>query len=369
MDKIKVKAVVEEVEAKGTQQVEQVLLDEYNEKKAIEAQEVTADNDAKLEISGGAEETQVTEDLKDADVLSYINKRYDREISSIDELVDQRKENEELPEDVASYFEYKKETGRGLRDYMKLQEEVEDIPDATLISNYWKEQKPHLDDEDIKFEFNNKFGYNQDEDQEAFIRERQIAKKEELAKARSHYKELQSKFRTPVESTAGELRGDDLEGFNAYKNNRSEREKQLKTQEERSKYFTTKTTELFNDKFEGFNFDINDTTFTYKPAETEKILEKQSDLGNFMNQHLTEEGFIQDARKYHRALSAAMNPDAFAKYFYEQGQADAVTNAAKSAKNIDMKLRNAPESKVTGGMKISSVPTSHGNGLKIRSKK
>ena len=250
MDKIKLKVVTDEVENKGTQQVEKELLDEYNEKKEAEAQEAHEENTNKLDLSGGAEKEVTSEGLEDTDVLSYINKRYNREIASIDELMDQRQANEDLPEDVASYFQYKKETGRGLEDYMKLQENVEDIPDATLISNYWKEQRPHLDDEDFKFEYNNKFGYNQDEDQESFIRERQIAKKEELAKARNHYKELQSKFRRPAESAAGELSEEDLEGFKAYKNNKSEREKQIQTQQDRSKYFTEKTTELFDDNFD-----------------------------------------------------------------------------------------------------------------------
>ena len=52
-------------------------------------------------------------ELNEDEVLSYIGKRYGKEINSIDELVSKREDSEPLPEDVAAYLKYKKETGRG----------------------------------------------------------------------------------------------------------------------------------------------------------------------------------------------------------------------------------------------------------------
>jgi len=355
MDKIQVKIVDDTIEDKGVQQIEQELVDKHN-KEVAEANE---------ELK---EENPETEGINDVDVLSYIKNRYDRDIKSIDELFDARQQNEELPEDVASFFQFKKETGRGMEDFLKAQQDVEDISDTDLISNYWSDTQPHLDGEDIKFEFNNKFGFNPDEDDESFVRERKIARKAELAKAKKHFKELQDKYKTPLfESNTGEFTSEDHKEFLAYK----EAQNQARTQqEERSRYFTEKTNDVFNDEFEGFNFTINDNTFSYKPGDANKMRESQSDLQNFMKQHLTDEGYIADARKYHRALAAAMNPDAFARYFYEQGQSDQVTESAKRSKNINMgdDLRRSPQGKISSGFKVASVPTSHGNGLRIRSK-
>ena len=62
-------------------------------------------------------------ELNEDEVLSYIGKRYGKEINSIDELVSQREESEPLPEDVAAYLKYKKETGRGFEDFAKLQKD------------------------------------------------------------------------------------------------------------------------------------------------------------------------------------------------------------------------------------------------------
>jgi len=55
---------------------------------------------------------------------------------------------------------------------------------------------------------------------------------------------------------------------------------------------------------------------------------------------LDENGIIKDATSYHKALFAATNADAMAKYFYEQGRADATDGIVKETKNIDMSVRD-----------------------------
>jgi hypothetical protein len=35
-------------------------------------------------------------------------------------LADQRRDNEELPEDVSTFLKYKKETGRSIQDFIQL---------------------------------------------------------------------------------------------------------------------------------------------------------------------------------------------------------------------------------------------------------
>ena len=76
---------------------------------------------------------------------------------------------------------------------------------------------------------------------------------------------------------------------------------------------------------------------------------------------------MKDAQGYHRAMSIAMNPERFAKFFYEQGKAEAIDNVSKKSKNIDM-VRKAPQSMNKNGLKIRAVgDTSSGKGLKIKS--
>jgi len=87
------------VAEKGVAQVEQELLQkheqEFNNEVAPSVNEVAP------------ERNNVEDDLDEQKVLSYIGKRYNKQINSFDELVSERKESEELPEDVASFLKYK----------------------------------------------------------------------------------------------------------------------------------------------------------------------------------------------------------------------------------------------------------------------
>lgn len=65
-----------------------------------------------------------------------------------------------------------------------------------------------------------------------------------------------------------------------------------------------------------------------------------------MGHFIAEDGSLNDAVGYNKALFAAQNADKLAKHFYEQGRADAVREAAMKSKNIDMDAR-ADNSAVT----------------------
>ena len=83
---------------------------------------------------------------------------------------------------------------------------------------------------------------------------------------------------------------------------------------------------------------------------------------------MDDKGLIKDAKGYHKALSIAMNPEKYAKFFYEQGMADAVDNVSKKSKNINMDVRQASQSVSKDGLKIRAIgDTSSGRGLKIKS--
>ena len=85
---------------------------------------------------------------------------------------------------------------------------------------------------------------------------------------------------------------------------------------------------------------------------------------------MDESGSIKDAAGYHKALAVAMNPQKFAQFFFEQGQANATGDVLKSTKNINMSsARTASEVSTKGGTTIKAVPSSHGRGLKIKSRK
>ena len=128
-----------------------------------------------------------------------------------------------------------------------------------------------------------------------------------------------------------------------------------------------KLTVMFGADFKGFDFVLDDKTVTFSPGDAQTIKKNQETPMNFINKYLDDKGLISDAAGYHRALSIAMNPDKFAKFFYEQGKSEATEDVIRKTKNINMSERRAPEVTNKGGFQVKSVNPDSGRGLKIRS--
>ena len=65
---------------------------------------------------------------------------------------------------------------------------------------------------------------------------------------------------------------------------------------------------------------------------------------------------MEDAKGYHKALYTAMNSDAIANHFYEQGKADALKESVAKSKNIDMDPRQQHGNIVeSGGVKVRAL--------------
>jgi hypothetical protein len=347
----------------------------------LEGLETHSDPDGvvKIDLSQdqpAAEEPQVEPepvqepDLDDNKVLSYLGKRWNKEITSLDDLVQERQQAEELPEDVSAFLKYKRETGRGIEDFMKLNVDYNSMDEDSLLYQYAKEQNPGLDSDEVKFELETKFSYDEDFDDEKHIKKVKLERKKELNKAREYFNSLKEQYKVPLESREAFVPQEEKEAYESYKQYKqastSEQEEQLK----RSKYFAEKTTNLFSDKFEGFKFAIDENkALTYKPAEAKSLLEEQSSLGNFVNKFLNEDGYLKDAELFHRAIAIASNPDKFAKFFYEKGMTDAVDTVSKESKNIDMTRQATQVTKKTEGtFQVRAVDPSFGNRLVIKQK-
>ena len=365
MAEIKVKDIGSE-EEKGTQAVEEELLAQHeSQQENVEAETATVEGEVMPPVADTS--TEANKEIDDDSVLSYIKNRYNKDISSVDELFETTASNGELPEDVATFLKYKQDTGRGIEDFVRLNRDFNNDDEDRLLEEYYQQTNPHLDKEDIEFELDSKFAYDADYDDESEIKKRKIAKKQELAKAKEHFAKLQEQYKTPLESREVGGSGVDAENYKAYQEyvaNSKEVEEQYKKKQD---YFFKKTDELFSKDFEGFKFNLGDKDVVFKPKETKALKESQSNVNNFINSHLDENGLLKDAATYHKSLAVAMNPEAFAAFFYEQGKADAVENSARESKNIDM--RRAPETVTRGGFKVTGGMPSNGNRLVIKSSK
>jgi hypothetical protein len=367
---------------KSKVEVEEKLLKEHEEKfetsnsdtnvERVDASNASANTDKKQEEVQPEGETQKetpASEINDADVLSYIKNRYDKDIESVDQLFEAKESNEDLPEDVAAYFKYKKETGRGIKDFVELQRDYDEMDSDQVLTAYYSKTEEGLDLEDIQDIMDDKFSYDEDLDEKKDIKKKQLAKKRELVKAKKFLNEQKDKYKAPLESSGGGLSKESMEEFNSYKSYVEESTTAKEAQKKRYNYFLEKTNEVFNDEFKGFEFNVGEKSFTFKPGDRDELKSKQSNVNNFMGKYMdADSGLMKDAQGYHKAMSVAMNLDKFAEFFYNQGMTEAVDNVSKKSKNINMEMRKTPQSFSKDGLKITSVgDQSSGKGLKIRS--
>ena len=350
----KVKEVSGMVE-KSAAQIEDELLQKHEE---------SLNDTIPLEDNPPIEEPPIeTPELKEEDVLSYLGKRYNKEISSFDELMAQRQENEPLPEDVEAFLKYKKETGRGIQDYLKLQEDFDSMDPNKLLKQYFMDTEVGLDEDDIEAMMD-EFSYDEDLDDDSYIKKAKIAKKKAIAKAKDYFNSEKDKYKQPTESVGSQFPTEEKEEFEAYKQYIQKSKSLQEEQERQSSWFQKKTDELFSQEFKGFEFNIDDRKLVFSPGDATELKKLQSTPLNFINKY---SGMISDTAGYHRSLAIAMNPEKFAKFFYEQGQADATDDVTKKIKNVNMSERRAPEVINKGGMQIREVNPDQGRGLKIKS--
>ena len=380
---LKVRAV-DAVEEKSVQEVEQELLDKHEEK-FNDSSETKEDNpqvkmdfveESVVEDTPKTEEEKIEDtpepveepaELSEQDVLSYIGKRYGKEINSLDELSAAREEAEKLPEDVAAYFKYKKETGRGIEDYVKLQRDFSAMnPDSLLREYLTVTEGEGLDPEDIDSLMED-YSWDEELDDESVIKKTKLAKKKTIAKAKKFFNEQKELYKQPLESRPAVDSQSNNEKLQEYRQYLESVKTQQQESEAKRDWFLKETDKVFTEDFKGFDFVLDDKTVTFSPGDAQTIKKTQETPMNFINKYLDDKGLIKDAAGYHRALSIAMNPDKFAKFFYEQGKSEATEDVIRKTKNINMSERRAPEVTNKGGFQVKSVNPDSGRGLKIRS--
>jgi hypothetical protein len=350
-------------EERSIQEIEQELLDKHEEK--FNSEPAT---EAVTEIvSDAVTEKVATPELKDEDVLSYIKGRYNKDISSVDELFKERESNEDLPSDVSAFLKYKKETGRGIDDFMKLNKDFDKLSPEKLLAEYYSATESDLDEEDINYMIEDKFGYDPDFDEEKEVKKKEIAKKKELAKAKKFFEDQKEQYKVAVESTVNSVPNEDKEGYEVYKKYVQDAQTAQQENYKKGEYFQKKTEEIFSQEFKGFDFNVGDKDLRFLPGDPSELKKAQSDLTNYVSKFLDKDGLISDAVGYHRSLSVAMNPEKFAKFFYEQGKAEALLDTAKQTKNIDMEVRTSPQSISKSGVQVKNIDDGGGRGLKFKS--
>jgi len=362
--------VVEETTQETTDKVEETKKPNVNEdgdyvvdlSKPIEneTKEDNADDSGVVAKPEDAEPTQEQEEVQpeaeaqEAPVLEEITEEEQEPIETTVEEVEEAVAEAEatgkpLPENIQKLMDFMDETGGDLNDYVSLNKDYSKMDNQDLLYEYYKQTKPHLNAEEINFLMEDQFSYDEEQDEEREVRRKKLALKEQVANAKSHLDGQKSKYYEDIKA-GSKLTPEQQKAMDFFNRYNKESEETQKTVKKNSDIFTQKTEQVFNDKFKGFEYNVGDKKYRFNVSNADEIKTAQSDLNNFTKKFLDKKNALKDAMGYHKSLYTAMNADAVAKHFYEQGKADAMKNSVAKAKNVNMDPRQNHGKIETGGL-------------------
>jgi len=258
---------------------------------------------------------------------------------------------EPLPENIQKVVEFIKETGGTLEDYVRLNQDYSSYDDMTVLREYYKQTKSHLTTDEIDFLIEDNFKYDEEVDEDRDIRKKKIALKEQVASAKAHLDGQKSKYYEEIKA-GSRLTTEQQKAINFFNRYNKESEEGKKVAEKQTNTFRLKTQEVFNDKFKGFEYNVGDKKYRFNVKNANEVKDTQSDINNFVKKFLNENNEMSDAKGYHKSLFTAMNADAIANHFYEQGKADAMKTSVAKAKNVSMDPRQQHGVVEAGGIKV-----------------
>ena len=336
VEKMKMKPVIEEevitkVDMSSKQEVEETKLevnqgdpgDEHVEKPVLE---------------------EVKEESKEEEVVEVAE-------ATSDALKESMNTGNPLPENIQKVVDFMEETGGDLNDYVKLNQDFSKLDNDDLLLEYYKQTKPHLNNEEINFLMEDQFSFDEENDDEMEIKRKKLALKEQVANAKTHLEETKSKYYEEIKA-GSKLTKEQQEAVNFYNSYSKESEERGRYEESAKSNFKNRTNKFFGDKFKGFEYNVGEKKYRFNVNDVNKVKETQSDINNFIGKFLDENRHMKDEAGYHKALYSAMTPDAVAKHFYEQGKADALKESIEKSKNINMDPRQEMTNNVNTGVKV-----------------
>jgi hypothetical protein len=319
------------------------------------------ENDGADEPAPEQKEVQEESETQEAPALEEITDEEPNE--ALKELVDEVEEAVEeaeatgqpLPENIQKLVDFMNDTGGTLEDYVNLNRDYSGLDNLTLLREYYKQTKPHLNAEEIDFMMEDQFSFDEEMDEDRDIRRKKLALKEQVAQAKNHLESVKSNYYDEIKN-GSRLTTEQQKAINFFNRYNKESEESKKVAEKRLSTFKQKTDNLFNDKFKGFEYNVGDKKYRFNVKNKESVKETQSDINNFIKKFLNEDNTISDAKGYHKSLYTAMNPDAIAQHFYEQGKADALKDSVAKSKNVSMNPRQEHGGEInTSGVKVRVV--------------
>jgi hypothetical protein len=300
------------------------------------------------------EEVQPEAEVQEAPTLEEVTEEEVEELTEqVEEAVAEAEATgKELPENIQKLMQFMEDTGGDLEDYVKLNQDYSKLDNHALLKEYYKQTKPHLDNEEIDFMMEDYFSYDEDIDEDRDIKRKKLAMKEQVAQARQHLDGAKSKYYEDIKY-GSKLTSEQQKAVDFFNRYNKESKEQQEVAEKQHRTFLNKTNQVFNKNFKGFEYNVGDKKFRFNVKDSDTVKGNQSDINNFVKKFLNKNNEMEDAKGYHKSMFTAMNADKIASHFYEQGKADALKNSVAKAKNISMDPRQQYSGEVNaGGVKV-----------------
>ena len=323
------------------------------------SEEVREENvEEKVEEPAGEEKPEQVQDeqptLEEVTDEEEPNEALKELVEEVEEAVEEAEQTgNPLPESIQKLVDFMEETGGDIEDYVRLNQDYSKLDNLTLLREFYKQTKPHLNSEEIDFMMEDVFSYDEDLDDEKDIKRKKLALKEQVAQAKQYLDDAKSKYYEEIKS-GSKLSPEQQKAVDFFNRYNKKTEEQKVVAEKQKKTFMNKTNQVFNKNFKGFEYNVGDKKFRFNVKNADSVKDTQSDINNFLGKFLNEDNTMSDASGYHKSIFTAMNADAIAQHFYEQGKADALKDSIKKSKNISMNPRQtiSDEIKNNSGFKV-----------------
>jgi hypothetical protein len=314
----------------------------------VDADTTTAEKQEEIQQEAETQETPVLEEVTEEEVKEQTEELTEQVEEAVAEA---QQTGQAIPENLQKVVDFMEETGGTLEDYVRLNQDFSNYDDITVLREYYRQTKSHLTDDEISFLIEDSFSYDEEEDEAREIKKKKIALKEQVANAKSHLDGQKSKYYEEIKA-GSRLTPEQQKAWDFFNRYNKESEETQKIAKKQTDNFLNKTNQVFNDKFKGFEYNIGDKRYRFNVKNAQEVKSNQSDINNFVKKFLNEKNEMSDAKGYHKSLFTAMNADAIANHFYEQGKADGVKESIAKAKNVSMDPRQAFSNDNTSGPKV-----------------
>lgn len=248
----------------------------------------------------------------DLAVTQYLSERLGRDISDLDQLVQQQAP--EMDERVAAIAQFVQETGRNPQDWFTYQSlNTSEMDDMTAIRVQLATDYPNLNANELNMLISNKYKMNPDVNTEDEIAYSKLQLKMDANKAKESIEQMRETYKAPEQQEVNEG------GFDSIID-----EAWVNDMVQNVSGMTGLEFELGNDN--SFTFNLSDD---YK----RQLIDKNVKLDEFFDPYINDDGkWDYDLLSSHRTVID--NIDSIVKTAYQQGMSDGQRNVVSRASNV-----------------------------------